>query len=97
MLKHCLKVPAGASFPTEVVLLSKMSLLKHDLVPVHRILSSKERGKVLTNYNISKFQLPVIRIKDPAIKGLNPEVDDVVEIKRKGPLGGYIYFRRVID
>jgi len=73
-----------------------MSILKHDLVPAHRILSQKERSKLLEKYNISKFQLPVIKLKDPAIKALTPKEDDVIEIKRKGLLNSYLYFRRVI-
>ena len=97
MLKYCLKVPAGASFPTRVVLLSNMSLLKHDLVPAHKILSQQEKKKLLDTYNISKFQLPVIKIKDPALKNLNYKADDVVEIRRKGFLGNYTYFRRIVE
>ncbi len=97
MLKHCLKVPAGASFPTEVLLLSDMVILKHDLVPSHRILSQKEKEKVLDKYNISKFQLPTIKLKDPALKGLTVKDEDMVEINRKGLLGDYTYYRRVIE
>lgn len=74
-----------------------MSILKHDLVPAHRILSQKEKEKLLDKYNISKFQLPIIKIKDSVIKNLEPRAEDVVEIKRKGPLGGYTYFRRIVE
>ncbi len=74
-----------------------MVLLKHDLVPAHRILSQEEKEKLFEKYNISKFQLPLINIKDLGLSNLSPKIDDLIEIKRKGILGSYIYYRRVVE
>lgn len=80
----------------EVVQLGKnINILKHFLVPQHRILSEKEVAELLKQYNISQFQLPTIKLKDPTIKVLEGKEDDVVEIIREGPSGKYKYFRRV--
>jgi DNA-directed RNA polymerase subunit H len=79
-----------------VVQLGKnINILKHFLVPQHRILSEKEVAELLKQYNISQFQLPTIKLKDPTIKVLEGKEDDVVEIIREGPSGKYKYFRRV--
>ena len=72
-----------------------INILKHFLVPQHRILSEKEVAELLKQYNISQFQLPTIKLKDPTIKVLEGKEDDVVEIIREGPSGKYKYFRRV--
>jgi len=63
-------------------------------VPKHRILLEKEKSTVLTKFNISVFQLPIIKLNDPVAKALDAKEGDVIEIIRKGPSGTYKYFRR---
>ena len=78
-----------------VQLTKNIDILKNNLVPEHRVLSDKEKADVLEKYNISVFQLPVIKLKDPVAKAIEAKENDIVLIKRKGPSGWYVYFRRV--
>lgn len=71
-------------------------LLQHSLVPVHRVLSEEEKLAVLKKFNVSEFQLPSIRKKDPAVVNLKMKAGDVIEITRDGKTGEYMYYRRVI-
>lgn len=75
----------------------KVDIVKHILVPKHIILSEKEKSALLENLNISAFQLPIIKIKDPIAKAINAKAEDIIKIERKGPSGKYIYFRRVAE
>ncbi len=75
----------------------KKSILEHELVPKHRILSEEEKQKLLEKYNISLKNLPKISIKDPVVKLLNDaKVGDVIEITRKSPTAGTTKYYRVI-
>ncbi len=46
------------------------NVLKHDLVPEHRLLSLDEEKRVLEEKGITKDKLPKIRKNDPGIKAL---------------------------
>jgi len=70
--------------------------LKHVLVPKHEVLPEKEAEELLRRYNITKSQLPSILITDPALKGLNVNVGDIVRITRKNPVTGTSYAYRVV-
>lgn len=77
---------------------SNMKRLNHVMVPYHEILSEEETEKLLNKYNISKIQLPKIFIDDPALKGLNAKVGDVIKITREDPVvGKNIAYRVVVD
>jgi DNA-directed RNA polymerase subunit H len=80
-----------------MLLVKKIDILKHVLVPKHRILSEKEKLQVLEQYNINIVQLPSIKEKDPVLKEINAKIGDVIEIIREGPSGKYKYYRRVIE
>jgi DNA-directed RNA polymerase subunit H len=69
---------------------------KHKLVPQHKILSDKEKEKVLNKYNLTAMELPKILKNDPALKDLSPKVGDVVEITRDSPSAGKAVYYRVI-
>jgi len=71
---------------------------KHVLVPEHRKLSEEEKAEVISRYNANEKKLPKIKKTDPAIKNLNPEEGDIIEIKRKSSFTNkpYIYYRVVI-
>lgn len=76
----------------------KISLLNHDLVPQHILLSEKESTQVLKKYNVDKEQLPKIRLTDPVTSEIGAEVGDIVKIIRKSQTAGEsIYYRLVIE
>ncbi len=73
-----------------------VDILKHSLVPKHTVLSNDEKETLLSDLNISEFQLPSIHLKDAVVLLLGAKVDDVIKIERDGVLGDTISFRRVI-
>jgi len=78
-------------------LAKKIDILKHKLVPPHRILSENEVKSLLDKLNISPVQLPTIKLKDPVIIQLNAKENDIIEIIRENPTGQNKFFRRVIN
>lgn len=75
----------------------EIDVLKHELVPAHRILSEEEKEKVLEKYGISAKQLPKILSTDAAAKQAGAKIGDVLEIRRKSRTAGEsVYFRLVV-
>lgn len=76
----------------------KFSLLDHELVPKHEIMSEGELKSVLSKYSTEKEQLPKIKVQDPVIKEIGATVGDVVKITRKSHTAGEAdYYRLVIE
>lgn len=72
--------------------------IKHMLVPKHIKLSEEQRSSLLEKYNISLKQLPKIKITDPALKGMELKIGDLILIKRKSQTTGETeYYRAVIN
>ena len=71
-------------------------ILKHELVPEHRILTLEEAAEVLRRYNVKPWNLPQISINDPVIKLLGGKPGDIVEIRRRSPTGGEVVAYRIV-
>jgi len=76
--------------------LKELDILKHELVPKHRILNEKEREELFKKYGINIKQLPRISGSDPVIKLINGQLGDVIEIVRKSPTAGETKYYRVV-
>jgi DNA-directed RNA polymerase subunit H len=61
---------------------TKLNVLKHVMVPDHKIMSEDEVSALLSHYNITTEQLPKIFHDDPAVKSIGANVDDVIRIVR---------------
>jgi len=72
------------------------SLLDHDLVPHHLLLSENEASQVLKNYNIKKEQLPKIKVKEPVILEIGGQVGDIVKVIRTSQTAGEAEFYRLV-
>ena len=72
------------------------SLLNHQLVPDHILLSDNEAHLVLKGYSIEKEQLPKIRSTDPVIMEIGAQVGDIVKIIRKSQTAGEADFYRLV-
>lgn len=73
------------------------SILGHELVPEHIILSEKEADEILEMYGITKVQLPKIKTSDPISKEIGAKVGDVIKVIRKSQTAGEcIAYRLVI-
>ena len=72
-----------------------INITKHELVPQHRILSIKEKEKLLEKFDITNYtQLPLILKTDPIAKFYGMKRGDVCEIKRPSETSGvYINYR----
>ena len=67
---------------------TKLNVLKHVMVPDHKIMSEAEVTELLSNYNITTEQLPKIFHDDPAVKTIGANVDDVIRIVRVSHTAG---------
>jgi len=71
---------------------------QHQLVPKHEILTKQEREEILNRLGITLNELPKMFSNDPAIRGLNSKVGDVVKITRMSITAGEtVYYRTVIQ
>ncbi len=76
----------------------KFSVLDHEYVPKHEILSEKEIDEILKRYQCEKGQLPLIRTSDPAVKEIGAKSGDVIKITRKSLTAGKaIAYRYVVE
>jgi len=67
----------------------------HILEPNHIKLKPEEVDKLLKEFNISRIQLPKIKINDPALSE-GYEVSDVIKIERMVDGEKKIYYRVVV-
>ena len=57
--------------------------MEHKLVPLHVILSEKEKKELLENYKITPDQLPKILNTDPVSISIDAQPGQIVKIVRK--------------
>lgn len=75
-----------------------MDVTDHETVPEHRKLEENEIEEVLQKYDAEKDDLPKIERTDAALKQMDVEVGDVIEIRRESPTAGKTtYYRTVIE
>lgn len=68
----------------------------HEAVPDHRIMDDDEVEELLEKYDTEKDKLPRIQRTDAALKQMDVEVGDVIEIKRDSPTAGKTTYYRVV-
>jgi DNA-directed RNA polymerase subunit H len=75
-----------------------MDVTDHEAVPEHRKLDEEETEEVLEKFDAEKDNLPKIERTDAALKQMDVEVGDVIEIRRESPTAGKTtYYRTVIE
>ncbi len=79
-----------------VACMNKVSITEHELVPVHEVLSSKDKKTLLEKYSITKEQLPKIKVSDPVIKHIKAKAGDIVKIVRNSPTAGKSEYYRIV-
>lgn len=70
------------------MLKKKFTILDHELVPKHILLTKEERKQLLEQLKIKPEQLPWIRASDPVAKLIGAKPGDIVKIIRKSPTAG---------
>jgi DNA-directed RNA polymerase subunit H (RpoH/RPB5) len=75
-----------------------IDIRNHESVPEHRKMEEDEIEEVLERFDAEKEDLPEIERTDAALKQMDVEVGDVIEIKRSSPTAGKTtYYRQVIE
>ena len=74
----------------------KVSILEHELVPLHEVMTEREVEELLSKYKIKKEQLPKIKSSDPVIREIKAREGDVVRITRKSRTAGKTLFYRLV-
>ncbi|MBI2105931.1 DNA-directed RNA polymerase subunit H [Candidatus Woesearchaeota archaeon] len=68
----------------------------HILLLKHVKLDEKSAEEILKKYNVSKRQLPIILKKDPALKSLEVDNGDIIEVERPSATVNKAKFYRVV-
>ncbi len=77
---------------------NKVLVPDHLYVPKHEIISKEEAEEVLSMYNCTPTELPLIFVTDPAIVGLGVRPGDMIKITRNSPTAGQsTYYRYVVE
>ena len=75
-----------------------IDITNHEAVPEHRKLDEDEAEEVLEKFEVTRDNLPKIERTDAALKQMDIEEDDVIEIVRDSPTAGKsTYYRVVVD
>ena len=78
--------------------MAKKEILNHCLIPKHKKLSDKEKQALLEKHRITEKELPSIRKKDPALRGVDADVGDIIKIERDSLTAGTtVYYRCIIN
>jgi DNA-directed RNA polymerase subunit H len=73
-------------------------IFEHALVPLHEILTEKEKNQLLAQYKVKPYQMPQIKSGDPAVKVIGAKPGDVLKITRKSTTAGeHITYRYVVE
>lgn len=73
------------------------SILNHELVPSHAILSKSEVKKLFKDSDFRIEQLPKIKDDDPVVKAIEAKKGDILEITRDSPTAGTFVTYRLVD
>ncbi|MEM2122080.1 MAG: DNA-directed RNA polymerase subunit H [Candidatus Bathyarchaeia archaeon] len=64
------------------------NVLNHALVPRHILLTEEEAEELLKKYHVKPYQLPYIKVSDPAAKAVGAKPGDIIKIVRRSPTAG---------
>ncbi|MFW5746429.1 MAG: DNA-directed RNA polymerase subunit H [Nanoarchaeota archaeon] len=76
----------------------KTEPIQHEMIPKHEKLSQKDAETLLSEHNIAFEQLPCILKSDPALRGMDVAIGDIIKITRTSQTSGItLYYRGVVD
>ena len=61
---------------------AQYNIMKHELVPTHRICSTSKKRKILEGYSVDEDQIPYIKFSDPVIRHIGAIHGQLIEITR---------------
>lgn len=71
--------------------------MSHDLVPDFKILTKKQKEKVMEKYNMSDYDFPRILADDPVVKALGAKIGELLEITRESKTAGTTVYYRIVQ
>ena len=71
-------------------------IMNHDLVPLHEIITEKEKKDLLTKYKIEPNQLPKILDSDPVCISIGAKPGQILKIIRKSHTAGESFSYRFV-
>ena len=71
-------------------------IMNHDLVPLHEIITEKEKKDLLAKYKIEPNQLPKILDTDPVCKSIEAKPGQILKIIRKSHTAGESFSYRFV-
>lgn len=66
----------------------------HELIPQHKLLPKDEGEKLLSEFKVTRMQIPKIRVKDAALIGMGAKAGQIIEVSRQD---GSKNYRLVIE
>lgn len=66
----------------------------HELIPQHKLLPKDEGEKLLSEFKVTRMQIPKIRVKDAALIGMGAKAGQIIEVSRQD---GSRNYRLVIE
>ena len=72
------------------------NVFNHELVPKHILLKPDEAKQILSRYHIRPFQIPYIKVSDPAARAVGAKPGDIIKVIRKSPTAGESDFYRYV-
>lgn len=73
-------------------------IFEHALVPLHEILSEKEKNQLLAQFKVLPYQMPQVKSADPAVKAIGAKPGDILKITRRSATAGeHITYRYVVE
>lgn len=77
---------------------SPYNIFEHQNVPKHELLSKRDAEELMRGFHIRPYQLPYLRLSDPAAQALGAKMGDIVKITRKSPTAGeVVVYRYVVE
>jgi DNA-directed RNA polymerase subunit H (RpoH/RPB5) len=71
-------------------------IMDHDLVPLHEIISEKEKNDLLKKYKIEPNQIPKILDTDPVCISIGAKPGQILKIFRKSHTAGESFSYRFV-
>jgi len=92
-----LKLDDVRKYYSEILGTEEFNVIKHFLVPHHRIMSEEEKEELKKKYGLSSFkQLPRVKVSDPAIIAIGGVIGDIIEIIRNSFTAGETKYYRLV-
>jgi len=61
----------------------QLDIMRHNLVPLHEIVSEEEQNKIMKKYNVTPDQLPKILHTDPVSIFIGAQPGQIIKVTRK--------------